>query len=294
LARAISAKLVFLADETAGYEVRGLLGQHGFSVLVETVDERGRVHRVLFDTGQYGEAVVHNAGLLGIDLSSVEAIILSHHHYDHTGGLKEVLEAMGKNIPVVGHIDLFKPSIYIRGSNVRLDIGIPYRRGELEALGAKFLLLRNSMEVAPGVYWLGEIPREYPELAPGLPGNYTINDDGELVPHTLRDDTGLAISVEGYGLIVVGGCSHSGIVNIAAYASKLFNDTSRLVAGGFHMVSMSEEKIGEAARVLHELGVEEIHTGHCTGLRAECILRELYRGKFNKIHTGYVIEIRGG
>ena len=293
MARAISARLVFLADETAGYEARGLLGQHGLSVLVETVDERGRVHRVLFDTGQYGEAVVHNARLLGLDLASVEAIALSHHHYDHTGGLKEVLEAIGKSTPVIGHVDLFKPSIYIRDNNIRLDIGIPYNRGELEALGAKFLLLRSSIEVAPGVYWLGEIPREYPELAPGLPGNYTISDDGELVPHTLRDDTGLAIMVEGYGLIVIGGCSHSGIVNIAAYASKLLNEAPRLVTGGFHMVSMNEEKIREAARALRELGVEEVHTGHCTGLRAECILRETYRDKFNKIHTGYVIEVRG-
>lgn len=283
---------MFLADETAGYEVRGLLGQHGFSVLVEAIDSKGRVHRVLFDAGQYGEAVVHNAKILGIDLASIEAIALSHHHYDHTGGLREVLDAVGKKIPVIGHVELFRPSIYARGDNIRLDIGIPYRRNELESLGAKFLLLRNSLEIAPGIYWLGEIPREYPDLAPGLPGNYTINDEGELVPHSLRDDTGLAVSVEGYGLVVIGGCSHSGIVNIVNYASRLLGDTPRLVTGGFHMMSMSEEKIREAGRILQSrLGVEEIHAGHCTGLKAECILREIYREKFNKIHTGYVIEI---
>ena len=96
----------------------------------------------------------------------MEAIALSHHHYDHTGGLKEVLEAISRSTPVIGHVDLFKPSIYIRNNNTRLDIGIPYRRDELEALGAKFLLLRHSLEVAPGVYWLGEIPREYPRARP--------------------------------------------------------------------------------------------------------------------------------
>ncbi|BEP16651.1 7,8-dihydropterin-6-methyl-4-(beta-D-ribofuranosy l)-aminobenzene-5'-phosphate synthase [Pyrofollis japonicus] len=293
MARAVKARLVFLADDYAGYEVRGLLAQHGLSVLVEVVDHSGRVHRVLFDTGQYGEAIVHNARLLGVDLGSVEAIALSHNHYDHTGGLLEVLRAIGRRVPVVAHPDVFKPSIHIRGDRVRLNIGIPYSRRELEDAGADFLLLRTPLEIAPGVYWLGEIERRYPDLAPGLPGAYTVSNDGELAPHPLRDDTGLAIVVENYGAIVIGGCSHSGIANIASYAAKVTGETPRLVTGGFHMVALSQDKIMETIKVFRDLGVEEVHTGHCTGLQAECILAREYGKGFRKIHAGYAIEITG-
>jgi len=290
----LAARVTFLADDYAGYEVRGLLGQHGLSVLVEVLDSGGVWHSVLFDVGQYGAGVVHNARLLNVDLSRVEAIVLSHNHYDHTGGLLDVLKSIGRRVPVVGHPWIFKPSIYVRGGRVRLNIGVPYSRGELEAAGADFILLRSPLEVAPGVYYLGEVERVHEDLAPVLEGNYTVDEDGRLVPHTLPDDTGIAVVVEGYGAIVIGGCSHSGIVNIALQAERVTGVKPRAVMGGFHMVGFSREKIEETIRLFREMGVEEVHTGHCTGLRAEYMMMEAYREKFHKIHAGYRVEFRAG
>lgn len=292
MARAVSARLVFLADDYAGYEVRGLLGQHGLSVYIEVVDSDGVVHRVLFDTGQYADGVIHNARLLGVELNGVKAVALSHNHYDHTGGLLGVLKAIGHRVPVIAHPDVFKPSIYIRGNNIRLNIGIPYTRRELEEAGADFILVRSPMEVAPGVYFLGEIDRVHPELAPVLKGNYTLSSDGELVQHELRDDTGVAIAIEGLGTVAIGGCSHSGIVNIAEQAARVTGMNVFAVMGGFHLVSASRETISRVVEELKKMGVEEVHTGHCTGLVAEYAFLEAFGDRFRKIHSGYTVEFK--
>ncbi|MCY0867944.1 MAG: MBL fold metallo-hydrolase [Desulfurococcus sp.] len=280
----IEARVVFLVEDRASR--RYFLGEHGLSVLVEAVAGDGRVYRVLFDVGQHADTVIHNARLLGVDLSSVDVIVLSHNHYDHTGGLIKVLQSIGRRTPVIAHPDIFKPSIYIGSERVELDIGPGWSKSKAEEAGAYFILTRSPMEVAPGVYYLGEVVREREDLAPGLPGAYTI-EDGELVPHKLRDDTGLAISIEGYGLVVLSGCGHSGITNITLHASRTLKENVKAVMGGFHLHSARLEVIREVTGMLREMSVEEVHAGHCTGLRAESMLLEAYKDKFHQVSAGY-------
>ena len=286
MTRADRARIVFLADDYAGYESRGLLGQHGISVFIE-VEKNGRKSRVLFDTAQYAEGVIHNANILGIDLKNIDVIVLSHNHYDHTGGLYGIIKHINRRIPVVAHPDIFKPSISIEENNVRLNIGVPESREELEAIGANFILTRSPLEVAPGVYFLGEIPREWPHLSPGLEGNYTI-EDGELVRHELRDDTGIAIVVDGFGAVVIGGCSHSGIANIVKHAESTVKEAPVVVMGGFHMISAPQDLISETIEKFKELGVREVRAGHCTGLRAEYLFMEEYGRNFKLLHSGHL------
>jgi len=293
LSKADKVKIVFLADDYAGYESRGLLGQHGLSVLIE-VEKDGRRTSVLFDTGQYADAIIHNAEILGINLKEISVIALSHNHYDHTGGLYGILKYVGRRIPVVGHPDIFLPSISIEKDRVRMNIGIPQSRRELEEAGAEFLLVKSPMEVAPGVYFLGEVEREWPELSPLLESNYTIKD-GELVRHELKDDTGMAVVVEGLGTVVIGGCSHSGIANIVRQAEKVTGERPFAVMGGFHLISSPDSVINEVIKKLRELGVEEVHAGHCTGLRAEHALLREYGERFRLLHAGHTViyESRG-
>ena len=291
MAKAVAAKLVFLADDYAGYEARRLLGQHGLSVYVEVTDSEGKHHKVLFDTGQYGKAILHNAELLGVDLRGVDAIVLSHNHYDHTGGLLDVLKYVGKKVPVVAHPLTLRPSFHVKDGKVR-NVGVPFSREELESAGADFVLVKSPREVVPRVYFLGEVERDPGVPVADLPGARTLSDDGKLVKHPMLDDTGIAVDVEGVGLVIVSGCGHSGIVNIVKQALKAVGSKPAYAMGGFHLLSLREEEIADVISSLKELGVKEVHAGHCTGLRAECMMLRDFGERFKKLHSGYTVEIK--
>ncbi|MHA1505982.1 MAG: MBL fold metallo-hydrolase [Candidatus Asgardarchaeia archaeon] len=287
MAKAYSLKVIVLADDYAGYEMRGLLGQHGLSVYLEVKDSHDKVWKLLLDTGQHGESIINNAHLLGLKLDEIGSIVLSHNHYDHTGGLLDIIKLREK-VFVVAHPDVFKPSISIKGDNVRLDIGIPYTMEEMRENGAKFLLLKSPLEVAPGVYFLGEIERD-PDFFTPLKSNYTI-EEGILKPHKLLDDTAVAVKVDGFGTVVVTGCSHSGIVNIVRKAEEVTKSEVHAVIGGFHLLSAKKDFIEKTINALKDMGVKEVHTGHCTGLLAEYMFLSEYKDNFKKIHSGYTVK----
>ena len=290
MTKALCAKITVLVDDYAGYDVRNLYGQHGLSIHIEYIDSGGKTHRVLFDTGQSAEAILHNARLLGIDLSKVEVIVLSHNHYDHTGGLLDVLKKINKRIPVILHPDALKPSVHLSKYGIR-SVGMPFSIGEIEKLG-DIVPLRDSAEILPGMYFLGEIPRYMKDLANPIENLYIVVNS-ELKPHSLKDDTGIAIDIEGLGQIIISGCSHSGIVNIAKHSEKIVGNNIYAIIGGLHLVQVSKEKINETINYLRkELSVREVHIGHCTGLIAEYMFLEEYKDKFFKIRSGYSIEFR--
>lgn len=274
-----------LADDYAGYEVRGLYAQHGLSLLLELyVDGVRRV--VLFDAAQDGYAVIHNAKLMKLDVGGIDAIVLSHSHYDHTGGAPDIVEQVGKKpVPIIAHPDIARPAVHVAKRWIR-DVGLPYRLEVLEERGAKLLLLSRPLEIASGVVFLGEVPRYRPELAAPVTNLYTI-EDGKLVPHGVRDDTGLAVDVKGYGVVLVAGCSHSGVVNMVAHAKRILGKSVRAVVGGLHLVSANRDTIERVLEALRGEGVEELYLGHCTGLEAEYLAMERYGDRFARIHTGF-------
>lgn len=296
--RALALKALVLVEDYAGYDARGLLGQHGLSVLLEVMGSDGVKRRVLLDFGQSFNVVLRNASILKVKpfLRRVDSIVLSHNHYDHSGGLPGFLKWLRlppNTLPLYAHPDAFLPSVVV-GEGSEVEVGVPARLKELKALGVNPALRTKPtpIEGVPGTYFLGEIPRvKGPE--PKVKDNYVVLSDGSLKPHPLRDDTALAVVIEGYGTVVITGCSHSGILNIVEHAAKTTGEGVRAVLGGLHLVSSKEAEVEEVKRGLKDAGVEELHVGHCTGLRAECELMRTWGKAFRRLHSGYVAEWRG-
>ena len=256
--------LTTLGENTAGRP--RVLAEWGLSILVETDDQK-----ILLDTCA-GDTVPHNASVLRVDLSTIDRIVLSHGHYDHTGGLRGVLAETGA-VEVVAHPDIWGAKYGVFGERKRYN-GIPFVREELESLGASFTLSRDPVWITDDIVTTGEIPMvtEYEQIDSRL----YVEVGGELVPDQLLDDRALIIKTE-LGLVVVLGCAHRGMVNTLYHAREITGiELIHTVVGGTHLISASEERISRTVEALRELGVQRLGVSHCTGLPAASKLaREL-------------------
>ncbi|NJE84414.1 MBL fold metallo-hydrolase [Thermococcus sp. CX2] len=272
-------KIYTLVEDYSGYE-SPFLAQHGVSFLIEHGNKR-----ILFDVGQSAGPILHNMRLLELEPSTIDYVFLSHCHYDHTGGLLEMLKAIGRRVPVIAHPTIFRQHFITRPC--LRDVGVPFRREEIEELTQLFLTA-EPIEIVEGVYSTGEV-REREDFERASLDVYTIKD-GRVVKDELLDDMSLAIRTP-KGLVVVSGCSHAGIVSIVKHAMRLTGEKRvRAVIGGFHLIDESTERIKRTVKAFLDLGVDEVYTGHCTGLRAEAAFLEAYGENFHKLHSGMVVE----
>jgi 7,8-dihydropterin-6-yl-methyl-4-(beta-D-ribofuranosyl)aminobenzene 5'-phosphate synthase len=254
-------RVTTLCENTA---TSGFLAEAGLSILVQ-VDGMN----ILVDTG-LSSTVTHNAQLLGINLSTIDKIILSHGHYDHTGGLREVLR-LKKEVEIIAHPDIWA-SKYTRRDEQKREryIGIPFSREELESLGARFKLTREPVQISEHMLTTGEIQMvsEYEKVE----DNLFIKEDGLLRQDPLADDLALVIETE-FGLVVILGCAHRGIVNILRHAQKLTGKKSVYAAiGGTHLIRASEDRIEKTVNDLKYIGIKKLGVSHCTGFRAQARL----------------------
>lgn len=260
----MAVRITTLSENTAG---PGMLAEWGLSVLVETDEQK-----VLLDTCA-SISVPRNAPILGVDLSKIDRIVLSHGHYDHTGGLRDVLGAMGKKVEIIAHPDMWAAK-QLRIGEQYIYIGIPFPREELEGLGASFTLSREPVWISDDIVTTGEIPMvtEYEEIDPVL----YVKQNDEFVPDPLLDDRALIIKTD-EGLVVVLGCAHRGVINTLYHAQQVTGvDLIHTVIGGTHLVRATEERVLLTVAALQELGVQRVGVSHCTGLPAAMILaREL-------------------
>lgn len=245
------------------------LGEWGYSALVE-VDGR----KFLFDTGANPDVVLKNARSLGVDLSEVEDVVISHNHDDHTGGLITLRrELMRKNPRAMSRVhvsaNIFLPRLKADGSD---DNGLTPLRAEYERLGGRFILHEGAAELAPGVWFTGPVPRKYPETnwsTDGLKLHTAAGDVTDNVP----EDAALVFSTP-EGLVVLTGCGHAGIVNIAEYARTIAGPQPVFaVIGGLHLFAKSDEVVDWTGAQLRRLGVKYLLAGHCTGVEATWRLR---------------------
>jgi len=213
----------------------------GFACVVDAAG-----HRLLFDTGAKGELLLENLKNLGIAPATVEAVVISHNHWDHTGGLESFLP-------------LCSARCYVPAS-AGTDLG-----AIVEKTGGTSVPVKGNAAIWPGVWLTGELGDEIREQA--------------LVLET------------GPGLVLVTGCAHPGVVNIARRVKEDFGQPPWLVLGGFHLGGASAEEVKRVIEALKALGVARVGPGHCTGDQAIAQFRQSWPGGFEQIGCGRVLQL---
>jgi len=257
---------------------RGLSGQHGLSLYLRTGSGG-----LLFDAGQDG-MFVDNARALGIDLSSLEAVVLSHGHYDHGGGLGTLYAAIAPARPRLlagrGH-DARRLS---RVGDVTRDIGLPEPDGPV----LDPLVITGPTEILPGIHVLPAADRTdgsapAPRFRVGSVGAEAVDPfDDELSLVLVGDD----------GMVVVTGCAHRGIVNIATAALRVFPDKPlKALVGGFHLADAPDAELARVAKAVAALGPAAVHCSHCTGPRGFAALASVLGARVSWLSCGREVAV---
>jgi len=277
-----SVRLTIICENTVGRPLP-LLGEHGFACLVDS-----SAGRLLFDTGR-GCALLHNLATLGIDPNSIDAVVLSHGHDDHTGGLLPLLQQTGPR-PVFAHPAVFAERYSVRGEE-RRRIGLATSLVELERAGARFRYLDECSEIAAGLWFSGQIPRTNPveQGDPSLvqPGP----ESGSMVPDPVDDDAALAIETS-HGLVILLGCAHAGLINTVEHFQRQFGQQPlHAIIGGTHLGPAGEAQFIATLNFLATLGATRIGVGHCTGQTRSARLYGQFPERVFFASVGSVFEI---
>ena len=271
-----SISLSVLVENTVTREE--LRAEHGLSVLIETPHGQ-----ILWDTGQ-SPLFMENARKMGAQIENVSCIALSHGHYDHTGGLSDIL-ALNSRVRVYGHSDMFIQRFIRTQDNVYSvrPIGSPIVKEIVQSKCQSLELNRQPSEIVPGVFLTGEIPRitEYKDTG----GDFFI-DISCTKRDPIIDDQALYIE-SSQGIVVILGCAHSGVVNTINYVSKLTRQKKIFaVLGGMHLFGVSKELLEATAAAFARYDVHVIGPCHCTGFKAITYLMSQFPDRFVKCSTG--------
>ena len=250
-------QITTLVENSEG-EHKALIHQHG---LCFHIDNNG--HRLLFDTGQ-GDALIHNAAKLGIDLGQVSRVVLSHGHYDHSGGVRPLADRIS-GFDVVTGKGFFVPKYGSLGAAHEF-IGSDFDAAWLAEKGIALTTLDEPVKaLVPGVYALTDFPRIHPDEV--VNPRFKLRVDGAFVEDSFADEVMLVVDTP-KGLVAVLGCSHPGMKNMLDAATELLGKPIHAVIGGTHLVEASPESLALSIEYLRQKEIAVIGVSHCTGSAA--------------------------
>lgn len=262
-------KITVLVTNLAGDPKQGD-GEWGFAALVEAEG-----HRILYDTGSSADLALRNARALHVDLADVEDVILSHNHFDHVGGLMALRQELSKANPhamsrVHVGAGIFRPRLREDGTDAN---GLKDIREQYLATGGVFVVHEHPEQLWPGVWFTGPVPRPNDER------NWNKGLWLELTPARIEDnvpeDSALLFDTPG-GIVILTGCGHAGIVNLAQYAQQVVGAQPLVaVVGGLHLFAASDAQLSWTAAQLKAFGLQNLLAAHCSGIEATYRLRAL-------------------
>lgn len=252
---------------------KDLLCEHGLSMFV-SCQGKG----VLFDCGS-SERMLYNAKKLGIDLGKLDAVVLSHAHYDHAGGFRFLAEQYPVGRVYTGP-GFFEPK-YARADHCCKNLSAGFDEGYLEEQGIAHSTVDGVAEILPGIYAISGFPRR--ESMETIPDRFLRLTKAGFVPDDFRDELCLALET-GEGIVLLVGCAHPGILNMARHVTAVLGKPIRAVLGGTHLVEADTQRVQRTVEELGRMGVTLLGLSHCSGETAETLVRQ--REDITACHLG--------
>ena len=273
-------KITCIIDNRAGFK-SNLYAEHGFSLLVERDNKT-----IMVDTGKTPQVMKHNLDLLGI--TTVEEVLISHGHNDHTGGLPALLDSKINIHPnetkFYMHPQVLTPKYAVEDDEKRY-IGFP-ETVDPETLNREWITENTSLGKDTWIFNQVEYQCGFEPIPPYL----RVEMDGKLLPDKFEDEINLVMKTD-EGLVVVSGCAHKGMVNILYSVKEYFQDEIYAVIGGSHLMNAPPQRIEKTVEAIKKLNPGVIALGHCTGLEALCHFKREFGEKFIPLVSGVEFQI---
>lgn len=273
--------ITILSDNQA---LTGFKTEHGFAALV-TEDNKN----FLFDTGQDAKVLFHNAQQLAINLANLDAIILSHGHYDHTGGLLKLLD-LNPECPVYLHPDALQQrySIHPGAKAKQISISSALREKLKQLPSAQLRFNRSPVQLTESIWLSGEIPRvnKFEDKS----GPFFLDILGQI-EDDLLDDQCLWIEQEGT-VSVLTGCCHAGMINTLDYVQQQTQEKSlNHIVGGLHLVNKNAEQLSATIKQLQQYKFQNLYPAHCTGKAQVLALQEAFPKRIKSCYAGLTLKL---